>query len=263
MNTEPGPAKSLALQREPKLPDLTKYGFEFSVHGLKPIGAPSREQCFEAMHQLRSYGAWLQIRVRAWQLAVGDLWNYCQDRFGEDAFQLVDHLDYERATLYQWGSVAKRIPMRTRVQMPLDYSYYREVSRCETLDERQNWLQKAADEHLTIKELHAEIHENGGNGKVVPTEVAVLPGTWRERAAYLLASRNDDSARATAETYIKCAEELVDAAVRDRANGLIESTVIVLDDERCCPIIEFCSRSHHPIALYPHWPSETIFATVP
>lgn len=212
--SEPDPGNALTA-REPKLPDLTKYGFEFSIHGLKPIGAPDRHQCFNAFNQLKSYGEWLQVRGRAWQLAMGDLWNYCRDRFGEDAFQLADKLDYERGTLYQWGSVARKIPDRTRVQVPLDYSFYREVSSCDTPEEREHWLKLAADEGLTVKDLSREMHKAGAKVHAVKTAVAILPGTWLERAEHLANHNGTEEARATAEAYRRCAKELTTAMEQD------------------------------------------------
>lgn len=214
--SEPDPTPSaLTTQPEPKLPDLTKYGFEFSIHGLKPIGAPNRHQCFNAFNQLKSYGGWLQVRGRAWQLAMGDLWNYCRDRFGEDAFQITDQLDYERGTLYQWGRVAREIPARTRVQIPLDYSYYREVSGCNTQEERESWLKLAAAEHFTVKDLQREMHKAGAKPHVVKTAVALLPGNWLERSDHLLSRNGSDDARAVAETYKRCAKELTEAMQQD------------------------------------------------
>lgn len=215
MNESDPAVTSLVTKPEVKLPDLSKYGFEFSVHGLKPIGTPDRHQCFNAFNQLKNYGEWLQVRGRAWQLAMGDLWNYCRDRFGDEAFQLTDQLDYERGTLYQWGRVAREIPVRTRVQIPLDYSYYREVSSCKTPEERDNWLRLAADEGLTVKDLQHEMHKAGAKVHVIRTAVAILPGTWLERAEHLANRNGSDEARVTAETYRRCAKELTAAMEQD------------------------------------------------
>lgn len=197
------------------LPDLSADGFEFTTEGLKPIGAPTRDQCFQAMQTLTQYGGWLNVRVKAWQLAMGDMWNYMYDRFREEAFQAVTGLDYETNTYQHFGYVSKRIPEPVRREIPLEYSYYREVAPCETLDERRSWLKAARDNEWTVRDLRREMQDGHATIKRLPLAVNVLFGSWIERANYLNRSQDDEITRAKAETYRQCADELKAALEQD------------------------------------------------
>jgi len=74
------------------------------------------------------------------QFLLGDILNYGDDRFGEQAAQIQDDLGYDYGTLADLKWVAKRIPKERR-DAKLPWSHHRELAKFEP-EEQKKWLAK-------------------------------------------------------------------------------------------------------------------------
>ena len=92
------------------------------------------------------------FQVYDWsQFYIGDLLNFCNDKFGEDFAQIVDPQKYRPKTLQKFGYVADRIAPEDRRE-ELSYSIHCEVVKLDPESQR-SWLQMAIDDDMTVDDL--------------------------------------------------------------------------------------------------------------
>lgn len=148
--------------------------------GLTPVGlrlTPGMEY-----EEWASYGPLLGAGVGAWSWAIGDWLFYGEWEYGsryEDAQALTGLAEQ---TLKDLKYVAGRFDLSRR-RDDLSLSHHREVA-AKPLEEQDEWLDKAAAEGWSQKELRAQIAMDAGATAILPpkspavdkpVEVAVLP----------------------------------------------------------------------------------------
>jgi len=85
------------------------------------------------------------------QFWIGDLLNFCNEKFGEDFAQIVDAEKYSPKTLQKFAYIADRIPPENRFK-ELGYSMHVEVAHLDP-DSQIGWLQMAIDEKWTVNDF--------------------------------------------------------------------------------------------------------------
>jgi len=116
-----------------------KLGEHFRVteQGLTIIGRPSFN-VFDAL------GETLRTLEHALQFTVGDFFREVEDRFGEQASQILDHTGWSESTLraYRWTST--NVDKADRRMDVLKYAHHQAVAKLSPKEQRR-WLGKAAD----------------------------------------------------------------------------------------------------------------------
>lgn len=128
-------------------------GFSASVNGLIVTGEPA----FDAWPDV---GKRLRILERGGQFAIGDYLNAVEDRFGEEASQIVDASDWSIKTcsVYRW--LAQSIAIDVRRMDRLGVAHHLLVAPLAPAKQRE-WLTKAAaddtDLPWTVAHLRASL----------------------------------------------------------------------------------------------------------
>lgn len=117
---------------------VVSNGFKLSVNGLTVVGQPS----FAAAEET---GVKLRVFERSAQFAIGDFANYIEDRFGEEAAQILDaESGWSAKTLSVYRWVASRIAQDRRRMDRLGIRHHLLVAGL-TPAQQTKWLKKAAD----------------------------------------------------------------------------------------------------------------------
>lgn len=111
--------------------------FQITPNGLDVRGKPSIE-AFAAL------GETLRTLDKSLQFAIGDFFKEVEERFGEEASQLLDHTGWSEETLrtYRWAS--KQIAKQDRRLDVLSYSHHQVVASLPRQEQRK-WLERAAN----------------------------------------------------------------------------------------------------------------------
>lgn len=132
-------------------------GFSASVNGLIVQDNPS----FEAFANV---GKRLRILERASQFALGDYLNQVEDRFAEEASQIVDATEWSEKTCSSYRWLAKSIAIERRRMDRLGVAHHIEVAALSPLLQ-EKWLKKAADDDnelpWTVARLRQEMKAGG------------------------------------------------------------------------------------------------------
>jgi len=132
-------------------------GFGLTVNGLVVSGAPTLSEAGAA-------GTVLLVAERASQFAIGDFVNYVEDRFGEQASQIIDEgsgWSLKTVQVYAW--LAKRIAPGVRRMDRLGIRHHMLVAGLSPGRQRE-WLNRAADDQdgpWTVARLAKALKENG------------------------------------------------------------------------------------------------------
>lgn len=118
--------------------DLVPYGKEFDITptGLTIHGTPTLRACGKLLRGLRAVEQGIQF-------AIGDAIRYIEERFGEQASQVIDsELGWSQSTIdvYRW--TAQNVPSENR-RPDLSYSHHQAVAKLQPQDQRK-WLAQAA-----------------------------------------------------------------------------------------------------------------------
>ena len=111
--------------------------FHITPAGLLVQGAPSFDVC-------EMFGESLRTLDRGIQFALGDYFRYIEDRFGEQASQILDHTGWSESTLRTYRWTAEKIAVETRRMDRLSYRHHQLVAALPPLAQRK-WLTEAAE----------------------------------------------------------------------------------------------------------------------
>jgi N6-adenosine-specific RNA methylase IME4 len=147
-------------------------GFLLQARTVKPIGRPTLQQ----------WGAALQVAHAAEESApfwIGDLWNYAEERadWRERLPQMLADigLDVAQQTLYNYGSIARRVKEPARRAAP-SHGHASQVARLDD-DEQVELLEEAGEKGWSVRDLRLNIKR-----KHRPTIIegqALLEGLYR------------------------------------------------------------------------------------
>lgn len=139
-------------------PVVIAKGFRITANGLMTVeGSPTIETC-------EHVGVSLRVIERGAQFAIGDFVNYVEERFGEDAAQIIDAgsgWSEKTIAVYRW--VAERITRDRRRMDRLGIRHHLLVASMTAAKQRE-WLTKAANddgEPWTVKELADALDSSG------------------------------------------------------------------------------------------------------
>lgn len=147
-------------------------GFLLKARRVEPVGRPTLPQWAAAMQLAyaaeESSGFW-----------IGDLWNYAEDRaeWRETLPQALADigLDVAQQTLYNYGSIARRVKAQARAVAP-SHSHAREVAALDD-DEQVDLLEEASEKGWTRRDLHLNIRAR--KRPTILTGQATLEGRYR------------------------------------------------------------------------------------
>lgn len=100
---------------------------------------------------------WLAQEASASQLQLGDGINYGEAEYGERYSQWIDQSGYAYGSLANIAWVAREVPLAMRLP-GLSYYHFQQVAPLDDDDEKQRWLEVAAEENLSGRELNARIN---------------------------------------------------------------------------------------------------------
>lgn len=146
-------ATALSMTKEIELVPLSE-GFKADVNGLTVEGSPK-------FGDWAAVGKTLRVLERGAQFALGDFVRYGEDRFGEQAAQVLDAADgWSEKTIGIYSWLASRIVKADRRMDRLGVAHHLAVATLSTAKQRL-WLAKAAadDEELpwTVGRLKAAL----------------------------------------------------------------------------------------------------------
>lgn len=138
-------------------PVVIARGFSMTVNGLDVAGAPTLQLC-------EKVGVILRVQERGAQFAIGDFILYVEEKFGEDAAQVIDNESgWSEKTIgvYRW--MAQRISKSRRRMDRLGVRHHLLVASL-AAGKQKEWLDKAANDGgdpWTIKQLAEALDESG------------------------------------------------------------------------------------------------------
>ena len=124
--------------------------FRFGKSGLEVEGSPDFDACNQAITTLKQVHGVIQ-------LAIGDLLNYMQGRFGEAYAQALEASDYTSGTAANVQWVARSVPPEVR-RLELNFDHHRAVAPL-PVEQQAEWLEKAEKESLSARALRRMIHK--------------------------------------------------------------------------------------------------------
>ena len=169
-------------------------GFEFTPTGLVVKGEP-------AFDVWQAVGQKLQQIEAAVQWWIGDWLNYGEQAFGEDFAQAVEETAYTDRSLANMKWVSARVDPSLRNDK-LSHSHHVVVAPLPP-DEQKEWLDKAEEEGMNVRQLRAAI----SRPQLPPNSNGLMLGQI-------------DHATMTIKLWARTQEEVGD--VMDRMNGLVE-----------------------------------------
>lgn len=125
--------------------------FRFGKAGLEIEGKPDFDTCNNAVTTLKAAHNIIQ-------LAIGDLLNYMQGRFGEAYTQALEASDYSSGTAANVQWVARKVAPEVRRLETLTFDHHRAVAPL-PVEQQMEWLDKAEQEGLSARTLRKMIHK--------------------------------------------------------------------------------------------------------
>ena len=122
--------------------------FYFDKTGLTVIGDPTFEEW-------QNCGEFLKRAEKSVQFWIGNWLNYGEKKYGEMYTQAIDETDYEEKTLRNAKWVSSKVELSRR-RDNLTFSHHAEVAQLSP-QEQEFWLDKAADENLSVRDLRQAI----------------------------------------------------------------------------------------------------------
>jgi hypothetical protein len=133
---------------------IGKY-FKITPHGLEIIGKPKLEHFAELGEMLRTF-------ERCLQFVVGDYINALEDRFGEEASQVIDASGWTESTIKTYSWTARKVPATNRmIDAGLSYAHHQTVGALPPAEQRQ-WLKQAlgnGDGQWSVSRLKSAVHQ--------------------------------------------------------------------------------------------------------
>ena len=136
--------------------------------------------------------AWAEIGLKltkvedSMQWALGDWWAYGDFKYGERKALTTDLGFYCFGSLMNMATVARRVPTSLRNEV-LSWSHHCTVALCSLKDQKM-WLDKAAKNKWTVRELRKQIREF--EGKYRPW---VTAETWYDRIRQWIERASNDA----------------------------------------------------------------------
>ncbi len=93
--------------------------------------------------------------------AIGDALVYGEDHYGEMFAQYVHVLGYAEQSLLNFAYTARHVGRPIRRGLPLTFAHHAEVASIREPERQADWLERAAKEGWTSKELREQIRGNG------------------------------------------------------------------------------------------------------
>ncbi len=198
--------------------ELTYPWLKVRQAGLKFVGAPPFEEWRDAMITVNHMGHDLPW----WR---GDLYLAGEKWYGEDrATSIFDPLEWDLHTWQNNASVVRRIPSSRRRDPPLSYSHHAEVAYLEPDSLQDQYLQRAIDNQLSVRQLRELIDSERGSPEEAGEEVQFEVGSVGQRVQKEI------------QRLRKLAKEVTnDAAVYqhiEAAAGELEQAATVLKERR-------------------------------
>lgn len=128
--------------------DIVVSSFSLQKNGAVAIGNPTFEQWSSCL-------GFVQKSEQAVHFWLGDIINWGSQTFGEKYTQAVEVTGFDIGTLQNDCYISKAVPIDNR-KSELSFEHHKIVAKLEP-DEQKKWLEKAADENLTVKELRREL----------------------------------------------------------------------------------------------------------
>jgi hypothetical protein len=200
--------------------------FRLTVNALLPQGQPSFAEASQVAEQLR-------VVERVGAFAIGDIANYMETRFGEEASNVFDATSgWNLRTLNTYRWLAKQVDVSRRRMDRLGVKHHLIVAAL-TPAKQKLWLDRAAnddhDEPWTAKQLADAIKKGEQELPEMAHWVIVLASNEQDADA-LIASMQ--AAGRTAKKKIGRAKESAEArsAARDAAIAALRSMSVAADE---------------------------------
>ena len=146
------PSRSIAIVDFDDIEAKTDRDWSVGPLGLTVHGKPS----FESSERL---GFQFSVLHEGLAWAIGDFLNYIEDRFGEQASQIVDVERFEESTIKVYRWVASKVPFENRRGLPMTFGHHQAVAALQPKQQR-HWLNLAATDEKgpwKIEKLKAAI----------------------------------------------------------------------------------------------------------
>jgi hypothetical protein len=142
--------------------------FKITPHGLHIRGKPSFDKFAELGEMLRTF-------ERVLQFTIGDWINALEDRYGEQASQLIDASGWSESTIKTYAWTAKKVPKENRmIDQGLSYAHHQLVGALPPAEQKQ-WLKQALGSDETgpwpVARLRAAVKDGSD---LAPTKWIVL-----------------------------------------------------------------------------------------
>lgn len=144
--------RALAIVDFDDIEAKTDRDWSVGALGLTVHGKPS----FESSERL---GFQLSVLHEGLPWAMGDFLNYIEDRFGEQASQIIDAEHFEESTLKVYRWVAAKVPSENRCGLPMTFGHHQVVAALSPKQQR-HWLDVATTDEKgswSIAKLKAAI----------------------------------------------------------------------------------------------------------
>jgi hypothetical protein len=160
-------ATAMSTARQVERVSVGVEGFNATVNGLIVEGDPQ-------MDAWEEIGKRLRVLERGAQFALGDFLNQVEDRFAEEASQIVDASEWSEKTCSSYRWLAKSIEFERRRMDRLGVAHHLEVAALSPAAQVK-WLTKAADDENAMPWTVARLRqEMKAGGEVKPTAWWVL-----------------------------------------------------------------------------------------
>lgn len=160
---------AMAMALEPGERVELADGFDVEVNGLHVVGQPLFEDWERGLKRLRIY-------ERGAQFAVGDALLYGEDRYGEQAAQVIDpSLGWSQDTLSVYRWVSKSIPLEVRRMDRIGIAHHILVARADlSATKKKYWLDRAAADQEEQPWTVARLRDALKAGEDVPPSAFVV-----------------------------------------------------------------------------------------
>lgn len=120
----------------------------------------------EALWQkFTSVQGFLETSSRSVQFVLGDFMVFCEQAFGEEAYQIFDEADWRRLRNWRW--VCSNMPPEMRVlNDAVSYAHYREIITTPR-EEWPVWMQRCAAERQSVRALATDIRKQNIKRRIV------------------------------------------------------------------------------------------------
>jgi hypothetical protein len=107
-------------------------------------------------------GDTLHLIEKTLRLWWGDWLNAGEDRFPDRYTQALDASQYKYGSLANAAWITRKVPSSLRSEL-LGIGHYQEVAPLKTMELRAEWLARAIDEGLTVRQLKEEIKSSNSH----------------------------------------------------------------------------------------------------